>query len=73
MANIKFTNNGPISLNVSSGDVLEDSEGNNITLDTEEVYLCRCGQSSNKPFCDGTHAVLGFDSSKGIQDFVKQE
>ncbi len=73
MANIKFTKNGPIKLNVSAGDVLEDSEGNKITLDSEEVYLCRCGQSSSKPFCDGTHAILGFDSSKDIQDFVKQE
>lgn len=25
------------------------------------VVLCRCGQSSNKPFCDGTHASMKFD------------
>lgn len=24
------------------------------------LELCRCGQSSNKPFCDGTHETVGF-------------
>jgi len=26
----------------------------------EPVYLCRCGGSSNKPFCDATHKRIGF-------------
>ena len=34
-------------------------------LDTADVYrLCRCGQSSNKPFCDGTHTLKEFDGSE---------
>ncbi len=27
------------------------------------VALCRCGQSANKPYCDGTHAKVGFVDS----------
>ena len=30
----------------------------------EEYALCRCGQSKNKPYCDGTHAEVGFEGTE---------
>jgi CDGSH-type Zn-finger protein len=30
----------------------------------ERYFLCRCGQSARKPYCDGTHTRVGFDGSE---------
>lgn len=42
--------------------VVADDQGRVIRHDTR-LALCRCGQSANKPFCDGSHERVGFRSS----------
>lgn len=43
------------------GDVdLRDADGNPIEKRRRTVALCRCGLSTIKPFCDGTHKPAGF-------------
>lgn len=46
--------------------VLSSENGPNLVMvDGKVVHaLCRCGQSSNKPFCDGTHRKVGFQAKK---------
>lgn len=46
---------GPFTLTDVDGNVYELPEG-------KAVALCRCGQSSTKPFCDATHRRVGFDA-----------
>ncbi len=53
--------NGPYL--VTGVEKLLDSRGQALTC-RPAMALCRCGGSANKPFCDGTHARIGFESSK---------
>ena len=59
---ITVRNHGP--LRIEGSFAIEDVEGKAFDLAGRTVIsLCRCGQSENKPFCDGTHARAGFESA----------
>ncbi len=44
--------------------VVVDAEGNEFPSDRETIALCRCGASTNKPFCEGTHSKVGFRAAE---------
>ena len=55
-AEIKVLKQGP--LQVSGDFILKSADGE--TIETkEQAFLCRCGGSANKPFCDGSHRRVG--------------
>ncbi len=43
---------------------LVDADGKAFHLASDTIALCRCGQSSNKPFCDGTHGKVAFQAGE---------
>ena len=49
---------------VTNEDLVTDAEGNRFPLNRRLVALCRCGASTNKPFCDGTHSKIGFRAAE---------
>lgn len=71
MFTIKIAKNGPymvegderlIGETITEKRVLENVKTQE--YQTEKVTaLCRCGHSANKPYCDGTHAKIGFDGT----------
>jgi CDGSH-type Zn-finger protein len=61
---IKARHNGPYRV---QGPIrLIDADGNEYDLGEqgEVIALCRCGGSTTKPFCDGTHSKIGFQAAE---------
>jgi CDGSH-type Zn-finger protein len=72
---ITVRQNGPYRVEGNLAELeLVDHEGKPVPLPPRPegkpwVSLCRCGASTNKPFCDGTHSRIGF---KGAEEARKE-
>ena len=54
--------------------VVVDAESNEFPSERKTMALCRCGGSTTKPFCDGTHSKLGFRAAeRAVREEEKQE
>ncbi len=58
---INVIENGPIVLDTDAEFSIQvDGDA---SAQSGPLFLCRCGQSSNKPFCDGTHRKVKFEGT----------
>ena len=58
---IDIITNGPY---IVKGEVeMKDADGNTYPVE-KRMALCRCGASTEKPFCDGTHSKIGFQAAE---------
>ena len=64
MTTITIRDNGPLL--VQGPLTVVDAAGNHFQIPTDKpsVALCRCGQSKNKPFCDGSHKGCNFTAAE---------
>ncbi len=59
-ATVTPLSNGPLMV---KGEVeVVDAQGKRLSAPSDTIYLCRCGASGNKPFCDGGHKRIDFKS-----------
>lgn len=50
----------------------QNSKGEALPI-KDKIALCRCGASANKPYCDGSHAVIGFSGERNIDKPLHKE
>jgi len=60
---IRLRKNGPYVVEVDDVRIV-DWDGNEYVAKRRPVALCRCGASTTKPFCDGTHSKVGFQAAE---------
>ncbi|HKI58122.1 MAG TPA: CDGSH iron-sulfur domain-containing protein [Trueperaceae bacterium] len=69
---IRLRENGSIVIDLPAGTHFSYN-GEERVLEKAKLALCRCGHSSDKPFCDGTHKRVGFEAEAGALEVPDPE
>ena len=67
---ITVRENGPL---LCTGDIEVVAEDGYVFGKSDEFALCRCGESKNRPFCDGSHKEAGFENDGILTSAVSEE
>lgn len=63
MTTIRVRRSGPYVIEDEDVRVI-DWNGAEYRIERRPIALCRCGASTKKPFCDGTHSKIGFQAGE---------
>lgn len=61
MSNVKITINKNASMKVECEKIEVILPDGSVEIKEGKVFFCRCGESKNKPYCDGAHKTCDFD------------
>ena len=64
---IRLRKNGPYVVESDEVRVI-DWTGAEYSIERQPIALCRCGASTTKPFCEGTHSKIGFAAGEAAKD-----
>jgi CDGSH-type Zn-finger protein len=63
---VKALKNGPYEI-AGGAKLLDDAGTEYAESAIDPLYLCRCGASKNKPFCDNSHEDIGFKAEESAK------
>ena len=64
MTTIRVRENGPYRIEADDVTVVDWNGNPYPVAKGRPIALCRCGASTKKPFCDGTHSKIGFQAAE---------
>jgi CDGSH-type Zn-finger protein len=72
MTTVRLRKNGPYVIDGEDVRIV-DWDGNDYLVERRPIALCRCGASTKKPFCDGTHSKVGFQAAEAAASELRDK